>query len=63
MSIKKELDCVQMKWDAQRKIREKYHGIPEAEARRRQWQEVLDDPILGPVVAKIKVSSRVPSSR
>jgi hypothetical protein len=56
---KKDFDCVEMKWEAQRKLREQYAGIPEREARRMQWERTMADPILGPFLAKVlsKVSN------
>ena len=59
MKPKKEFDCVEMKWEIQRKLREEYHGVPEAEARRLQREAVMKDPILGPFLAKLKASERV----
>ncbi len=53
MSKPKEFDCVEMKWEAQRKLAEKYAGLSDEEARRRQWQEILADPVLGPFVSEL----------
>ena len=53
MKKNKSFDCVEMKWEIQRKIREQYAGIPEEEARRMQREEVLADPILGPILKKL----------
>ena len=49
----KTFDCVEMKWEIQRKIREKYAGLPEEEARRKQREEIMADPILAPFLARL----------
>lgn len=58
MKKEKDFDCVAMKWEIQRKIREKYAGIPEKEARRMQWREVMEDPILGPFLSKVLAKTK-----
>ncbi len=49
----KDFDCVEMKWEIQRKLEEKYKGVPEEDARRLQWKQALADPILGPFLSKV----------
>ena len=61
--MKKDFDCVEMKWEIQRKISEKYAGVPEEEARRRQWAEILADPIVGPLLAKVLAREKAPASQ
>ena len=53
MKKKKDFDCVEMKWKIQQQLlrEEREHGAVEARKRRRQ--RVLDDPILGPFLAKL----------
>lgn len=46
----KRFDCVQMKWDIQRKQREEFADVPEAEQRRVLMERVAADPILGPLL-------------
>ncbi len=58
----KKFDCVEMKREAQEKVRQKYAGIPEVEARRLHGEAVLDDPILGPFLARLR-SRRTPSTK
>ena len=53
MKKKKTFDCVQMKWDIQKKIAAEFKGIPEKEARAIQDQRVANDPILGPFLKKV----------
>jgi hypothetical protein len=53
MRKKKTFDCVQMKWDIQKKIAEEFKGIPEKEARAIQDKRVANDPILGPFLKKV----------
>jgi hypothetical protein len=44
----KKFDCVQMKWDIQQQLLHETEKFGEEEARRRQWERVVTDPILGP---------------
>ena len=54
MRREKDFDCEEMKREAQRKLEEKYAGIPEEQARRLQWEEVLADPVvLGPFLSRL----------
>lgn len=53
MTEKKDFDCVDMKWEIQRKLEEKYKGMPEEDARRLQWKQALADPIMGPFLSKV----------
>ena len=52
MNKQKEFDCVEMKRQAQEKVRQRYAGIPDEEAHRLQRDAALADPILGPFLAK-----------
>jgi hypothetical protein len=45
--MKKNFDCVEMKRQIQAEHRREAEEVGEEEAKRRQWQRVLDDPILG----------------
>ena len=58
----KVFDCVEMKWEIQRKIREKYAGLSEEKARQMQWEGVLADPILGPFLTKVRSREKAPAS-
>jgi hypothetical protein len=49
----KQFDCVKMKWDIQKQIREEFEGVPEAEARQVQMRRVEKDPILGPLYKRL----------
>jgi hypothetical protein len=46
----KPFDCVEMKWEIQRRHREEAETLGKAEAERLRWQRVLDDPVLGAFV-------------
>jgi hypothetical protein len=48
--VKKDFDCVEMKRQIQEELLREAQVLGEEEANRRQWQRVLDDPILGPFV-------------
>ncbi len=54
----KDFDCVEMKAQAQEAVRRKYAGIPEDEARRLQREAALQDPVLGPWLAKLEQVSK-----
>ena len=54
MNRQKDFDCVEMKRQAQEKVRQKYAGMPEEEAHRLQREAVLSDPILGPFLARLR---------
>ena len=59
---KKAFDCVQMKWDIQRKQREELAGMSDADKRRIQTEKIQTDPILGPFIRKVRAAP-TPSSR
>ena len=50
MKQDKPFDCVQMKWEIQRKHRREAGELGEAEAAKQRWQRVLADPVLGAFV-------------
>ncbi len=51
--MKKDFDCVEMKNRIQEELLREVQLLSEEEAQKRQWQRVLDDPILGPFVRDI----------
>lgn len=58
----KLFDCVQMKWDIQRKQREQLAGMSEAEKRRTLADRIQADPILGPFLQRV-LQAAPPSAR
>ena len=48
----KSFDCVAMKSEIQRKLQQEFGDLPEDRAGAAQWQRVLSDPILGPIVER-----------
>jgi hypothetical protein len=50
----KGFDCVQMKWDIQQKLLEEERLLGREEAHRRQDERVRNDPILGPILKRIR---------
>jgi len=58
MNHKKEFDCVQMKWDIQKQIAKEFAGVPEKEARKIQAEQILQDPIIGPIIRKLSSRQR-----
>jgi hypothetical protein len=57
MKEKKGFDCVQMKWDIQQRLLHEFQGMGHEEIRRAQQQRIAADPLLGPFLQKIAVSS------
>ena len=50
----KGFDCVQMKWDIQQKLLEEERLLGPEEAHRRQDERVRNNPILGPLLKRIR---------
>ncbi len=48
--MKKTFDCVQMKWDIQRRLAEEFAGVSDAERRRIQMERVARNPLLASFV-------------
>jgi len=55
---KKDFDCVEMKWKIQQDLLREEQELGREEAKKRRRQRVLDDPILGPFLAKVTTKSR-----
>jgi hypothetical protein len=62
MKRDKDFDCVEMKWEIQRQIREEYGQLPEDEARRIQWEKLTADPFWKAFLAAVPVRREVPTS-
>ncbi len=58
MRKKKDFDCVEMKWKIQQDLLREEQELGREEAKKRRKQRVLDDPILGPFLAKLTDKSR-----
>lgn len=56
MTQKKNFDCLRMKRDAQRKLLLESSEFGEHEARRRQLERLMKDPILGPLAARMRLA-------
>ena len=54
MKKKKNFDCVQMKWDIQRRIMEEFVDVPPDEARHIQREQIENDPLIGPFLRKLQ---------
>jgi hypothetical protein len=54
MNKQKKFDCVEMKRQAQEKVRQRYAGISDEEAHRLQREAALGDAILGPFLTKLR---------
>jgi hypothetical protein len=54
----KGFDCVQMKWDIQRKLLEEERLLGPEEARRRRDERVRNNPILGPFLQRMEAEER-----
>ncbi len=59
---KKTFDCVQMKWDIQRKQREELAGLSEADKRRVLMDRIQADHILGPFIQRLSQPPTPPHS-
>lgn len=54
----KTFDCVQMKWDIQKKIANEFADIPDEEAHRIQSERIATNPILGPFLNKVRITRK-----
>ena len=48
--MKKDFDCVEMKWAIQQELLREEQELGKEESRRRQWELVMSDSVLGPFV-------------
>ena len=55
MKKEKKFDCVQMKWDIQRKIEKEFIGVSDEEANKIQMEKIKKSPILGPFLKKVRL--------
>ena len=58
MRKKKDFNCVEMKWKIQQDLLREEQELGREEAKKRCSQRVLEDPILGPFLAKLTTNSR-----
>ncbi len=63
MTKAKAFDCVEMKSDIQRKLQAEFPGMEEMEKRRRQLERVRHNPVLGPVLDRIRILQINPLSK
>jgi hypothetical protein len=56
MTVRKAFDCVEMKWEIQRRLETELAGLSEEEAARRAWERIAADPVLGPFVRSLAAS-------
>ena len=55
MKNRKEFDCVQMKWDIQKRLLDEFQAMTTEEMRRAQHERIAADPLLGPFLQKVAV--------
>ncbi len=55
MKKHKRFDCVQMKWNIQKKIEREFRGIPDDKANKIQMERLSNNSILGPLIKKIRL--------
>jgi hypothetical protein len=55
----KKFDCVRMKWDIQQQIQKEYAGLSDQEAHRIQMEKVMQNPILGPFLKRVRSARRI----
>ena len=53
MKKHKRFDCVQMKWDIQKKLEKEFRGIPDDKINKIQMERISNNSILGPLIKKI----------
>ena len=58
MTKRKDFDCVEMRWQFQQDLLREEQELGTAEAKKRKRQRVLDDPILGPFLARLTARNR-----
>ena len=58
MKKHKRFDCVQMKWDIQKKLAQEFRGIPDNKANKIQMERIFNNSILGPLIRKIRLSKK-----
>ena len=64
MKKKKTFDCVLMKWEIQQRILAERRGLDPAEARRREREQIEQDPVLGPFLQQVpKIRPRRPARK
>ncbi len=61
MKKQKSFDCVQMKWDIQRKLEHELAGTSELEKRRIQMDRVEKNPVLSPFLKRVRKPPSKPS--
>ena len=52
--MKKKFDCVEMKYEIQRKLQAECAGLSLAEQKKKMKHEILLDPILGPMYRRLR---------
>jgi len=55
MKKRKRFDCVQMKWDIQKKLEQEFRGIPDDKVNEIQMERLSNNSILGPLIKKIRL--------
>ncbi|MBA7554307.1 hypothetical protein ES705_46921 [subsurface metagenome] len=55
MKKRKRFDCVQMKWDIQKKLEQEFRGIPDDKVNKIQMERLSNNTILGPLIKKIRL--------
>lgn len=55
MKKRKQFDCVQMKWDIQKKLEREFRGIPDDKVNKVQMERLSNNSILGPLIKKIRL--------
>ena len=54
MKKNKKFDCVQMKWDIQKRIHKEYSGLSDQYAHKKQMEHIMKNPTLGPFLKRIR---------
>ena len=63
MKKQKKFDCVQMKWDIQKKIAQEFAGASDEEINYAQMERIAQNTLLGPFLHKVRLLQRPEAKR
>ncbi len=63
MKKQKKFDCVQMKWDIQKKIAKEFAGASDEEINHAQMERIAQNTLLGPFLHKVRLLQRPEAKR
>ncbi len=63
MRKQKKFDCVQMKWDIQKKIAKEFAGVSDEEINHAQMEKIAQNTLLGPFLHQVRLLKRPEAKR